>query len=103
VTDEEFDDALDGMPAAKRKKVLRLVGDEERAPPKKIPTSVKFGRTLAVMFAFIWSIPFTVIGMLLTISVVLAPVGVPLMFIGAWPLYRCVKRWVRMSVEDQTE
>lgn len=101
MTDEEFDDALDGLPLHKRNKILRLVEDNERAPPKRLPHRSMAGRVLVMIFAFMWSIPFTLVGMVLVITVVAAPLGFLLLFIGAYPFYKAIKTWIRQSVEKE--
>lgn len=105
MTDEEFDDALDGLSLNKRNKILRLVGDEERAPPPKrrTPFVQMVGRSFICILSILWSFPFTIVGLVLILTVVLAPIGVILLFIGAWPLFRLVQKWLRQSLEIDPE
>jgi hypothetical protein len=101
VTDEEFDDALDDLPAHKRKQILRLVSDEERAPKLKLKPNQVVGRSFVVILAFFWSIPFSIVGVALLITVIAAPLGLLLLAIGGWPLYRAVKSWIGRDTEKE--
>lgn len=43
------------------------------------------------------------IGLALTLTGVLAWIGVPVMIMSAWPLYRLVKKWIQINVEERLQ
>ena len=55
-----------------------------------------------VVLSYVWAIPIGAVGLLLTLSIVAAPVGLVLLSIAAYPLYRTIKN-DPMPVEKPTE
>jgi hypothetical protein len=90
---DDLDEFLDGLPGHLRRKVLDHWGHQQDVEQhRKLRPFQKWKLLLGITVSIVWGLPVVVIGLVLTSSVVFAPIGIPILIASGWPLQYVVKR-----------